>query len=264
MNEDDVNEPQRPAERGIHTKRRSATAAAKSATDTLLKGGLTAVATAIGGPLAGIGVSTLASALGGFIESQADERAASVFIHAAKQIRQRIEAGEPLRSDGFFDAQGDDRSAAEQTMETVLRTCRDEAFERKLPYMSNMLCEIAFDASVDLDMAHQTISTAESLTYRQLCIMHLAVSKDDYPLRTDDYRGQGTFSADLFPVLQECADLYQSGLFNFGGEVVFGLTDVKPSAMQLQGVGAVLHRLMRLHEVPHGDIARIAHLLSTG
>lgn len=227
----------------------------------MLHGGLTAAATALGGPLAGMGMSAFTSALSGFIASRADERAAGVFVRAAEEIRQRMEAGEQLRTDGFFDAHGDGRSAAEQTMEGVLRACRDEAFERKLPYMSNMLCEVAFDVSVDLDVAHQAISTTEQLTYRQLCIMRLAVTKNDFPLRTDDYRGQGTFSADLFPVLQECADLYQMGLVNFGGEVVFGLTDVKPAAMQLQGVGGVLHRLMRLHEVPHQDVTGIAHLL---
>ena len=175
-----------------------------------------------------------------------------------------MDAGEQLRADGFFESPDDSRSAAEQTVESLLHACRDEASERKLPYMANMLCEVAFDASVDLDMAHQAISIAEQLTYRQLCIMQLAAAKDEFPLRTDDYRGQGRFSTELFPVLQECADLYRHGLVNFGGGVVFGLTDVKPAAMQLQGVGGVLHRLMRLHEIPHQDLAGIAYLLGRG
>ncbi len=91
--------------------------------------------------------------------------------------------------------------------------------------------------------------------------LQLADVKDTYLLRAEDYRGQGTFSADLFSALQECADLYQHGLLNFGGEVVFGLTDIKPASMQLQGVGGVLHRLMRLHEIPQQDISPIAHRL---
>jgi len=256
-----MNHPTEPARRHIGETRRSATDAVKSGAATLLHGGLAAAATSVGGPLAGIGISAITSALGNFMSSRGDERATSVFVRAANEIQQRVEAGEQLRTDGFFEASENGRSAAEETVEDLLRACRDEASERKLPYMSNMLCETAFDASVDLDMAHQAISIAERLTYRQLCIMQLAAAKNAYALRSDDYRGQGTFSAELYPVLQECADLYQHGLVNFGGEVVFGLTDVKPVSMQLQGVGGVLHRLMRLHELPQPDISVVAHRL---
>lgn len=256
-----MDHPNEPARRDLGETSRSAADAAKSGAGTLLQGGLAAAATAVGGPLAGIGISAITSALSRLMSSRGNERVANAFVRAAEEIRRRIEAGEQLRTDGFFEAPENGRSAAEQTMEGLLRACRDEASERKLPYMSNMLCEIAFDASVDLDMAHQAISMTEQLTYRQLCIMQLAAVKSAFPLRTDDYRGQGTFSAELFPVLQECADLYRHGLVNFGGEVVFGLTDVKPAAMQLQGVGGVLHRLMRLHEMPLPDIAAIAHRL---
>ena len=254
---------EKPARGRRSRERVSAKVAAKSGASTLLQGGLAAAATGLGGPLAGISVSAVASALGRFMSSRGDERAADVFLRAAEEIQRRVDAGEQIRADGFFEASGNGRSAAEETAESLLLVCRDEASERKLPYMSNMLCEIAFDASVDLDMAHQAISAADQLTYRQLCIVQLAAAKNEFSLRADDYRGQGTFSTELFSVLQECEDLYRGGLVGFGGEIVFGLTDVKPAAMQLQGVGSLLHRLMRLNEIPAQDVTEFASWLRT-
>ena len=57
-------------------------------------------------------------------------------------------------------------------------------------------------------MAHQIIKTAEELTYRQLCLLKLAVVKDGFGLRAEDYRNQDQFQKSLYQVLYECLDLY--------------------------------------------------------
>ena len=95
-------------------------------------------------------------------------------------------------------------------------------------------------------MAHQLTKTAEQLTYRQLCILKLAVVKDDFGLRNEDYRGQGALTKELYQVLYECLDLYLREYINFGGEVAFGPTDVKPKSMTIQGMGTDLFNLMKL------------------
>lgn len=124
--------------------------------------------------------------------------------------------------------------------------------------MAHLLSSVAFDPQIGAQMAHQLIKAAEQLTYRQLCILKLAVIKQEFGLRDANYRGQGSFPRELYQVLYECFDLYQRGFINFGGEVAFGPTDVAPGKIAVQGLGADLFNLMRLMEIPNEDLIPIA------
>lgn len=105
------------------------------------------------------------------------------------------------------------------------------------------------------------MKSAEQLTYRQLCILKLCVAKDSFRLRDEDYRGQGTFSRNVYQLLYECLDLYRRGFINFGGTAAFGPTDVKPGRMTVQGLGVDLFNLMKLSLIPDQDIVPIAEQL---
>ena len=177
------------------------------------------------------------------------------------QIASRMDAGERVRTDGFFDHTESDRSGAEAVMENIILKSQREPEELKLPYMANLLANIAFDATVSPAMAHQVIKAAEELTYRQLCILRLAVTKDDFSLRESDYRGQQSFVKELYQVLYECLGLYSRGYINFGGEVLFGPTDVKPASITVQGLGTDMYNLMQLGVIPRADVAAIAEQL---
>ena len=52
-------------------------------------------------------------------------------------------------------------------------------------------------------MAHQLTKAAEALTYRQLCIIKLSAVKEQFVLRSEDYREHGDFSRELLQVLYE-------------------------------------------------------------
>jgi hypothetical protein len=110
-------------------------------------------------------------------------------------------------------------------------------------------------------LAHQITKAAEQLTYRQLCILKLAVVKQIFGLRSADYRGQTSFPQELYQVLHECLDLYLRGFINFGGTVAFGLTDIAPGKMTVQGLGADLFNSMKLVAIPDEDIVPIASQL---
>ena len=84
----------------------------------------------------------------------------------AAGIVERINAGEKLREDGFFEEGEAGRSDAEEVWESLLSKCQREASERKLPYMGHLFAGLAFHESVGLDLAHQIISEAERLSYR--------------------------------------------------------------------------------------------------
>jgi len=185
-------------------------------------------------------------------------RVGGVLAIATAEIRQRIERGERVRTDGFFERNPAGRSDAEEVAESVLLKSQREPEEKKIPYMAHLLSCVAFDPEISAHMAHQVTKAAEQLTYRQLCLMKLAVMKDKFGLRIADYRSQGSFPKGLYQVLYECLDLYHRGFVNFGGEVAFGPTDVVPGRMTVQGLGADVFNLMRLALIPNEDLVPIA------
>ena len=63
-------------------------------------------------------------------------------------------------------------------------------------------------------------------------------------------------------VLYELLDLYNRGFINFGGEVAFGPTDVKPGSMQTQGLGFHLAVLLDVRLIPADDLTPIVAQLS--
>ncbi len=225
----------------------------------LVGGPVGAVVGGAGGPMVAITLRSIGQEI---LERQLGPRekvrVGAAFAIATADIRQRIENGESIRTDGFFDEKQTGRSDAEEVAESVLLKVQREPEEKKIQYMGYLLSSIAFDPQISVHMAHQLTKAAEQLTYRQLCILRLPVVKDDFGLRDEDYREQETFTKDLYQVLYECLDLYHRGYINFGGEVVFSPTDVKPISMTVQGMGEDLFNLMKLRLIPDEDIAPIA------
>ena len=180
----------------------------------------------------------------------------------AAEIVERINAGKKLRQDGFFEEGEAGRSDAEEVWESLLSKCQREAAERKLPYMGHLFAGVAFHDTIGLDTAHQLISTAEQLSYRQLCILNLCVHKDQYNLRSENYKREiaenGLFDQLILEVLYECFDLYQRALINNGGSAALSLIQITPNAMSVQGLAAYIYNLMRLSLIPHADIELIA------
>jgi len=185
-------------------------------------------------------------------------RIGGVLAITVDEIRQRIERGEHVRTDGFFESDSTGRSDAEEVAESVLLKSQREPEEKKIPYMAHLLSGVAFDPEISAHMAHQITKTAEQLTYRQLCILKLAAIKDIFGLRAANYRDQGTFTKGLYQLLYECFDLYQRGLVNFSGEVAFGPADIAPGKMTVQGLGGDIFNLMKLSRIPNEELVPIA------
>ena len=82
-------------------------------------------------------------------------RIGSVLAIAAEEIRQRLEAGESIRTDGFFEQKRTGRSDAEEVVESVLLKSQREPEEKKIPYMGHLLSNVAFDTEIGAHMAHQ-------------------------------------------------------------------------------------------------------------
>jgi hypothetical protein len=134
-------------------------------------------------------------------------RIAGVLALAAAEIQHRLESGDTIRQDQFFERKTDGRSDGDEVAESVLLKSQREPEERKLPYMAKLLASVSFDSSVSAEMSHQLVKAAEQLTYRQLCLLKVAAVREALGLRGSDYRGQTSFPKELYQVLYECIDL---------------------------------------------------------
>ena len=187
-------------------------------------------------------------------------RLGAVIAIAADEIRNELEAGKALRSDGFFEHDQHGRSAAEEVAESVLLKSQREPEEKKLPYMAHLLKAASFEADVSAEMAHLITKIAEQLTYRQFCIMKLA-AEPARGLRLTSYGHQTQFPEEQFQVIYECFDLYRRSLIHFGGPnarsaaVALGVNDVVPGRMALAGLGSAIYGLMEMTVIPEDDLA---------
>jgi hypothetical protein len=181
---------------------------------------------------------------------------------AAAEINERIEKGEKVRSDGFFDRTDSGRSNAEELAESVLLKSQREPEEKKLPFLAHLLANISFSPEISVPLGEQLIKAADQLTYRQFCILRLAGMKGGFQLRKSDYRGHESFTRDLYQILHECSDLYNRGFINNGGSVALGLTDINPSEMAVQGLGTDIYNWMQLWQIPTTDIQPIVEVLN--
>lgn len=188
-------------------------------------------------------------------------RLGGVLAVVSAEIDQRIKNGEKIRDDGFFQEKITGRSDAEEVAESILLKSQREPEEKKIPYMGHVLSNVAFKNEISAEMAHQITKAAEQLTYRQLCLLKLAVVKDALGLRSGHYRTQSSFSKELYQVLYECLDLYHRGFVNFGGPAAFGPTDVAPGKMTLQGLGVDVYNLMQLWTIPDPDLRPLIEVL---
>ena len=182
----------------------------------------------------------------------------------AAEIVERINTGDKLREDGFFEEGEAGRSDAEEVWESLLSKCQREASERKLPYMGHLFAGLAFDHTIDLDLAHQIIPEAERLSYRQLCIVRVCAVRESFNLRSEPYVSRGRETVDLskklYPVLLECFDLCNRGFLG-SPNTALTVPKIVPSELRVQGIGVVIHNLMKLDLIPEKDLSAVAERL---
>ena len=185
-------------------------------------------------------------------------RVGGVYALATGEIVGRCENSEETRDDGFFDARVGGRSEAEEVWESVLLKSQREPEEKKLPYMAHFLANLAFDREISAAIAHQISKVAESMTYRQFCILQLLTLKEEFDLRKRSYEAEYGFSKDLYQIIYEFYDLYNRGLINFDGTLVASPLDVNPSAATAQALGLDIHHQMRLNLIPVDELVPLA------
>lgn len=216
-----------------------------------------------GGPIASSALKKIASEFSSRVLAHREEiRVGAVLLYVVEKIQNNLDNGRILRDDGFFAPNINTRSSADEILEAGMLATQKEYEEKKLKYYGNLIANISFDTTFSKAQANHLIKTAQALSWRQICVLSLAVRKGAFQLRNESYRTQQTFTQEQIFLLQEIFDLYNKNIITFGTGVLLGVTDIQPSIISTEGVGAHLYNMMNLSEIPDNEIRDVATILS--
>ena len=239
----------------------------------LVGGPVGAVAGAAAGPvtartLRGLAVEFRERVLG----HREEVRVGAAIAVASVKIREKLDAGEQPRQDGFFTDEEQNRSTAKEVFEGVILAAQREAEEKKVRFYGNLLANLAFEEDIDRSQGNYLIRLGEQLSYRQLCLLSLFAQntlvsdeQNHFNLRVGSYRGRvkagSPIATDKIVLLQEVYDLYQRGILENGGSAMIDKSDANPSVLSPEGVAVNLYNLMELWEVDPADLQPLIRLL---
>lgn len=104
------------------------------------------------------------------LSNQEEKRIGSFLILAANKIDEKINKGEKIREDWFQT----EKIAGGEILEGVLTVAQHDYEERKIKYYANLFTNLAFNTKIDKHEANFFIKVAESLNYRDLCLLRIA------------------------------------------------------------------------------------------
>lgn len=245
----------------------------------------TKMASEAGDPEAGQAVAnfvknSLHNLVNQFSSERQAKRITDVSQYALNGIKRRLENGEKLRDDDFFE-RTIDRSYAEEALESVLLKARDEPQEKKIPYLGKLFENGCFDSSLDSGTLHYICKESENLTYQQLCIIKIANEKNEkkYSLRKSSLRGslvhenstiqeiRRNLASEKFSTLLETIALGVKGYIMYDcvwtpqlqSDVIILLS---PDTIAPLPAGEMVYEYMNLKSLPEEEIQQIVKTLS--
>lgn len=232
----------------------------------LLGGPITSIAGAASGPVL---VRIFKKICEEFYDRQIGKRqkirAGATAGFAILQIQERLDAGDEIRNDDFFDEKGS-RSSAEEVFEGVLIKSHNEHEEKKTEYYANIFSTAAFDARFTPESLNHFLSISERLTYRQLCQLQIFYDSRLFQLFEGEYNANymQNVSFEKMAVLHEMYELYQLRLLKFqipGYEYIddyMSFDQIRPAWIFLSDLGEKIRHLMQLQTIPTDDLEIVA------
>lgn len=167
---------------------------------------------------------------------------------ALGKIKHYLDEGKTLRDDGFFAASENARSSSDEILEGVLLKCKNEYEEKKLRFIGNIYANVAIMPEVPAVAANWLIQKAESLTYRQMCIIALLEQRG----QSLNYRGVSYGSEDGDPAFEL--------EYNQLVEMLYIETDPTTGEHNIKGLkraAKLCYSVMGLEEIPEDDLRQL-------
>lgn len=202
-----------------------------------------------------------------YISPREDKRVASVLSYAIQRAEQKIDDGEEVRSDGFFDEGASDRSTADEVVEGALLTAKREHEERKVEYIGYLVANICFDDSLDGSQCNALIRAAERLSWRQIRILSYLLRQKEFFQHESTYHTIEPYSvrgleAPPDDFLYEFSELQQIRLLmDLSAFMNFPLD---PSSYAVSRFGRQLYSFMELQRIDPSALQEIDELCKFG
>jgi hypothetical protein len=230
-----------------------------------------------GGPLAaaaaGIGGVVVIRVLGDVANRMLSERetarVGATAAFAINSVKERLENGEKLRNDGFFEAkENKDRSSADEIFEGALLAAKNTHEEKKAQYLGYLFANVSFDLTCTKYEANYLIHVAESLTYAQYVLLHL-FSDNTYlqGLKPTTYGAGAPVHYATISLLHSIHELTDLNLVLIQKqdeahyEFVMGIDIICPTDLKLAVGGRRLHSVLGLSKIPTVDLEELSQWL---
>lgn len=188
------------------------------------------------------------------LSTREETRVASVLEAATQIVAQRVQAGDSLRADWHM---GENPEAVE-VVEGVLRAARDEHQEKKLPYMANLLANLAFDTGIDAGTAYIATDDAENLSWVDCCILSIVMRPTEFPLRDTPIEASGSTWGHWSVGISVVELMEKRGMLRVPETVTepLGLPmfDLRMSKLELTNRSHLVASLMGLKTIPSAEI----------
>jgi hypothetical protein len=218
-----------------------------------------AVGGAIAGPAIAGGLKEVARrALG----RREEARVGAAFGSAMLAVREHLDAGREVRTDGFFEPVLGRRPRAEEIVEGALVAAQREHEELKVIHYGYLLANVAFDSGIDLHTANWCLRTAQNLTWTQLVLLRI-VSEGDLISTLPGVIGQNEPNWGAWTIHEQLADrgFGRRGLIYAPAEetpihkIRYPNSDI--NQQQLSPGGLLLHGLMWLGRIPASEVEAV-------
>jgi hypothetical protein len=235
-----------------------------------------AIGVIAGGPATGALGGALGATMGKVVEDAAGRalsrrervRVGATAWYAFDFTRERLDAGERVREDGFFENLQFGASVAEEIFDGVLQKSKSDHEERKARHYGKFFSNLAFDTTCSRDESNYFLHLLERLTYSQLIIIALFGAPADFPLPDEAYENKRVDPV-LSQTLLATFELTQLGLLKHwqnGGDkaqAVLDMGDITARHVGLSISGKRLFDLAGLSLVPVKERTELAEVFSS-
>lgn len=188
-----------------------------------------------------------------FLSPREELRVGSAAYFAVTKIQERLEAGDSIREDQFFEESTGERSPAEEVFEGALLACKNEHEEKKLRFIANIFANSVFMPDVSRFGAYWLLKKAEDLTYRQMCVISLIEQAKNKGVSWGPKDGDPAFEMELEQMERLIARDYSPEATQRYRETGEG-----HDIIGLSRSGKFCFRVMGLENIPEEDLRQLA------
>ncbi|MFT5749929.1 MAG: hypothetical protein ACI93S_001202 [Ancylomarina sp.] len=194
-----------------------------------------------------------------FLGKREEIRVGATLSLAYNNIQKKIDEGQVLRNDDFYNSNSGERSGAETILEGTLLKARNEYEEKKIKYYANFLANVNIDSSISFEKGNTILRIIEQLSYRQFVM--LAYFKGIDELDIDGWMVGFSEKEELGihqDFYSELIDLYNQQLLQQAGKGI----SMSIRSLKISPLGKTLYNLLELDIMDEDDKSLIEKTIS--